>query len=108
MQISSDWGALTSAKAAELEKMGLANVSKKRRGRSALRIVRANLFTWYNLVHLLPAALVVSAGSWKNLLFLGIVAGNFLIGAIQEIRAKRVLDGLSLLQSGDADAIRDG
>ena len=108
MQILSDWGAKTSAEAVELEKAGLANVPKRKQSRSVGQIIRANLFTWYNFIHLLLAALVISAESWKNLLFLGIVAGNFLISTIQEIRAKKVLDGLTLLQSGDASAVRDG
>lgn len=108
MRILSDWGAKTSAEAAELEKKGFANISKRKQSRSVGQIIRANLFTWYNFIHLLLAALVISAESWKNLLFLGIVVSNFLISTIQEIRAKRVLDGLSLLQSGDALAVRDG
>jgi cation-transporting ATPase E len=108
LQILSDWGAKTSAEAVELEKAGLANVPKRKQSRSVGQILWGNLFTWYNFIHLLLAALVISAESWKNLLFLGIVAGNFLISTIQEIRAKKVLDGLTLLQSGDALAIRDG
>ncbi len=108
MQILSDWGAKTSAEAADLEKTGLANIPKRKQNRSVGQIIRANLFTWYNFIHLLLAALVISAESWKNLLFLGIVVSNFLISTIQEIRAKKVLDGLTLLQSGDALAVRDG
>jgi len=108
LQILSDWGAKTSAEATDLEKRGLANIPKRKQNRSVGQIIRANLFTWYNFIHLLLAALVISAESWKNLLFLGIVVSNFLISTIQEIRAKKVLDGLTLLQSGDALAVRDG
>jgi len=108
LQILADWGAKTSAEAADLEKQGLANIPKRKQSRSVGQIIWANLFTWYNFIHLLLAALVISAESWRNLLFLGIVVGNFLISTVQEIRAKKVLDGLALLQSGDALAVRDG
>lgn len=56
------------------------------------QIVRSNVFTFFNLIFFILGACVIAVGSFKNLLFLLVVAANTLIGIIQEIRAKRVLD----------------
>ena len=54
------------------------------------------------------ALAIFLVGSYKNLLFLGVVFCNTLISTIQEIRSKRVIDKLSLLNESKVTVIRDG
>lgn len=52
--------------------------------------------------------LLCIAGSFKNLTFLPIVIGNTLVGIFQELRAKKTLDKMKLLNAPHATVIRDG
>ena len=47
-------------------------------------------------------------GSFRNLTFLPIIIANTLIGIIQEIRAKRTLEKMSILNAPHAIVVRDG
>ncbi|MEA4999587.1 MAG: HAD-IC family P-type ATPase [Candidatus Limiplasma sp.] len=71
-------------------------------------IIRRNVFTLFNLLNLLLAALLLWVGSYRNLLFMGVVVGNTVIGLIQELRAKRMHDRLLLLSEGKVTVWRDG
>ena len=70
-------------------------------------ILRRNLLTLFNLLNLAMAALLVWAGSYRNMLFLGVVVSNALIGTVQELRAKRTHDRLKLLSEGKVKTLRD-
>lgn len=65
--------------------------------RSVKQIFRDNLLTLFNLINLLLGGLVLLTGSYKNLLFIGVVVFNTGIGIFQEIRSKRQVDKLALL-----------
>lgn len=71
-------------------------------------IIKGNLFTYFNLVFAVLAVLLMIAGSFRNMTFLVVVAANLCIGIVQEIRAKKVLDKLSVLHAPRALAVRDG
>ena len=72
------------------------------------RIIRDNACTLFNLINAVLAMAVLLVGSYKNLLFLGVVFCNLIIGTVQEIRAKRTVDKLSLLSAAGAQVIRGG
>lgn len=72
------------------------------------QIILGNVFTLFNLLNFGLGLLVFLVGSYKNLLFLGVVVCNTLISIIQEIRAKREIDKLSLIAEKKVDVIRDG
>ena len=76
--------------------------------RSVGSIIRKNLLTYFNLVFAVLTVLLIAAGSFKSLTFLPVVLANLLIGVVQEIRAKKVLDELSVLNAPKALVIRDG
>lgn len=76
--------------------------------RSFKRIFFDNICTLFNLINLIIAAFIVYTGSYKNLLFLGVIVANTVIGIVQEIRAKRNIDRLSLLNQAKVQVIRDG
>ncbi len=60
-------------------------------------IIRENVFTFFNGLNLCLALCVACVHSYRNMLFLGVVFWNTLIGIVQEIRAKKVLDHMALL-----------
>jgi cation-transporting ATPase E len=72
------------------------------------QIVRANVFAPINLVVGILAGLVILAGSPKDALFAGVIVANSVIGVFQEVRAKRVLEKLSVINAPRARAVRDG
>jgi cation-transporting P-type ATPase E len=76
--------------------------------RSVGQIVRANVLAPINLVVGILAALVIAAGSPKDALFGGVIVANSVIGVVQELRAKKVLDSLSVINAPRAHVVRDG
>lgn len=76
--------------------------------KSIKQILIDNTFTLFNFINLVLAIAVILVGSYKNLLFLGVVICNTLISTIQEIRAKKTVDKLSVISSSKAKVIRNG
>lgn len=76
--------------------------------KTVLEIIKSNLFTYFNLVFAVLAALLILAGSFRNLTFLPVILANLFIGIIQEIRAKNTLDKLSVLNAPKALVVREG
>jgi P-type E1-E2 ATPase len=76
--------------------------------RSYTSIVRANVFTVFNLILAVLGALTLTFGDWRDALFLGILVSNTAIGITQEVRAKRALDSLAALVAPTATVVRDG
>jgi P-type E1-E2 ATPase len=76
--------------------------------RSYLSIVRANVFTVFNLIIGGFGVVTLLLGDPQDVLFVGVVVANSGIGIAQEVRAKRALDRLSLLVAARATVERDG
>jgi magnesium-transporting ATPase (P-type) len=76
--------------------------------RSYASIVRANVFTIFNLILAVLGGLTLAFGDWRDALFLGILVSNSAIGIVQEVRAKRALDSLAALVAPTTTVIRDG
>jgi cation-transporting ATPase E len=89
-------------------RQGLVNGKEEIRTKTIPRIVRDNVVTFFNILNCVLAALVISVGSFKNLLFMGLIVSNTLIGIVQEIRAKKTIDSLSLITAPRARAVRAG
>lgn len=70
-------------------------------------IVIDNVFTFFNLLNLILATLIILVKSYENALFMGIVISNTVIGIIQEVRAKKIIDKLSLVSASKAKVIRE-
>ncbi|CAM2980560.1 cation-translocating P-type ATPase [Hathewaya histolytica] len=87
---------------------GKINTPPKNPSRSFGEIVRANLFTIYNAINLVLAIIVIIAGSPKNALFAGVILSNTVIGIVQEVRAKKTLEKMSLVNVAKAKVLRDG
>jgi P-type E1-E2 ATPase len=83
-------------------------VTEEPQGRSYKSIVRANVFTVFNLILAIAGGLTLIFGEWQDALFLGILVANSAIGIVQEVRAKKALDRLSALVAPHATVVRDG
>ncbi len=81
---------------------------RQRPSRSYASIVRANVFTFFNLILAVAGTATLMFGEWQDSLFLGVLIANSAIGITQEVRAKRALDRLSALVAPTATVVRDG
>lgn len=99
---------LSSAEAEKHAAAGQSNRRSEEPGKSVLRIVSDNLFTLFNLLNFALAACLALVGSWRNMMFLGVVFSNTLIGTIQELRARAMIRKLRLLDAKTATVIRNG
>lgn len=95
---------LTDEQAAQRKK----NVTRADPGKSAWQVVAGNLFTAFNLLNAVLALCLALVGSWRNMLFLGVVVSNTLIGTVQELRARRTIRRLTLLNAPAAHVLRCG
>ncbi len=80
----------------------------KQVSRSTRDIILSHTLTYFNMLNFALAGLVILSGQYKNMLFLGIVFSNSLIGIVQELKVKKLIDALSVLTADSARRIRDG
>lgn len=99
---------LSAAEAAARLEAGQGNRQTADPGKSVGQILAENLFTLFNLLNFALALCLALVGSWRNMLFLGVVFSNTLIGTVQSLRARSMLNRLRLLQEKPAHPIRDG
>lgn len=99
---------LSDLEVAQRTRQGLINGTEEIKTKSIPQIIRSNLITFFNILNCVLAALVISVGSFKNVLFMGIIVCNTLIGIIQEIRAKKTIDSLSLITTPKVHTVRAG
>lgn len=99
---------LSATEVAEREAAGQKNDPLPPLTRSVKQIFRDNIVTLFNLINLVLAGLVFFTGSYKNMLFLGVVVINTGIGIFQEIRSKRQVDKLALLSESQVKILRAG
>ena len=101
------WG-LSTAQVKERIQDGLINKSKTNSVKSTKQIIKDNLFNLFNFVNLVLAIAILCVGSYRNLMFMGVVICNAIIGIWQEIKAKYTIEKLNLISSSEATVIRDG
>lgn len=99
---------LTSKEVAERVSAGKVNTNTDVKTKSIAQIIAEHSFTLFNIVNVLMALLVVVTGQYRNALFMSVVLANLVIGIVQEIRAKRMIDRLSLMTAQSVCVIRDG
>ncbi|RII32156.1 cation-translocating P-type ATPase [Clostridium chromiireducens] len=98
---------LTAIEVKQRVKEGKVNHIPKTPSRTLPQIIRANLFTRFNAINFALAAVIILAGSPKNAIFVGVIIVNTLIGVIQEVKAKRTLEKLSVISAAHAKVLRD-
>lgn len=72
------------------------------------QIFKENIFTLFNLLNFMIAALLFAVGAYSNMAFIVIIIINIVIGIAQEIKAKKLVDELSILNRPKAKVLRDG
>lgn len=99
---------LNSKQVNERIKLGKINYIKTNSSQSIFKILFKNIFTYFNFIFGVLATLLIIVGSFKNLTFLPVVIINVLIGIYQQLRAKKTLDKLALMEIAEYITIRDG
>jgi cation-transporting P-type ATPase E len=99
---------LTAAQVAERVARGDINDVPEAPTRTVVQIVRSNVFTRFNAILGVMLAIILVVGPIQDALFGFVLVANALIGIVQELRAKKTLDQLTVLTAPKARVIRDG
>lgn len=99
---------LTSQQVQEHRLHGWTNKAVDPPSKTTKEIIHDNVFTYFNLIFVVLAVLLCIVGSFRDLTFLPVIIANTLIGIIQEVRAKQVLDNLTMLNAPNASVVRNG
>ncbi len=99
---------LSSAEAKQLFLQGKGNTQIENIGKSNIDIIKENIFTYFNLIFFIMAVLLVISGAFNSLTFLPVIICNALIGIVQGIKAKNILDRLKVLNQSTVTVLRDG
>ena len=76
--------------------------------KSQKEIISSNIFTYFNLLFFIIAVMLIAVGSFRDLTFLPVIIANTAIGIFQELRSKKVLDDLTILNAPKNTVVRDG
>ena len=99
---------LSAAQVAERVSSGQTNEYRERTSRTAVQILRANVFTVFNAILGVALVVILALGHWGDALFGVVLLLNTATGTVAEIRAKRALDRLAVLETPRAVVLRDG
>jgi len=99
---------LTKQEVLERIENGYVNITHDKNKKTILGIVLKNLLTFFNLLCAIVAIALICVGAFDNIFFMVIIVANILIGIIQEIRAKKTIDKISLVTAPSVVIIRDG
>ena len=99
---------LSTAEVEFRKKAGLSNESVDSSTKTVAQIIRSNVVTYYNLIFLIITILLIVVGAFRDLTFLPIIIANMLIGIIQELRSKKILDDLTILNTPKITVRRNG
>lgn len=99
---------LTNEQVEERRQKGLSNQYDSDPSKSTGAIIRQNIFTLFNLINFILAFLLLLVGSYSNMVFILIIILNIVIGIVQEIRARNMVQSLSIVSEKYILAIRDG
>lgn len=99
---------LTEQQVNERTLAGMTNSTETKTSKSYLKIFVGNIFTFFNLICLACAIALWAVGSFADTFFMVIVLANTAISIIQEIKAKKTIDKLTLTNSNFTKVLRDG
>lgn len=99
---------LSAAQVQQKKESGKQNLPPEKSTKSTSQILKDNICTLFNLFNVLIAIALALVGAWSNMMFICIIAVNTLIGIVQELHAKKLVEKLSLLSAPTVRVIRDG
>ena len=98
---------LTAAQVAQRVSLGQVNRVREQTSRSLAAIVRENVFTLFNAIIVGASVIVLLFGHIQDGIFGGVMVINAVIGIVSELRAKRTLDALAIVDAPRARVVRD-
>ena len=98
---------LTDRQVQDRAKLGMVNVTSAQHVRTTRQIVLSHTLTYFNFLNIVLGVLVFMTGQYKNMLFLGVIVCNAVIGIAQEMKVKQLIDKLSVITASRADALRN-
>lgn len=99
---------LNDAEVAQRVAEGRTNAYTETTSRSASDILRANVFTLFNAILAVAVVIILLLGNWRDALFGFVLILNTATGTVAEVRAKRALDRLTVLEAPRAHVVRGG
>ena len=99
---------LTAAQVQEYRTHGWDNRSGEASFKSTKDIIKGNTLTYFNMIFVAFAVLLILVGSFRDLTFMVVIVANALIGIIQELNAKRTLEKLTMMNAPKTKVLRDG
>ena len=107
-RVSIDERGLSAAEVAERVARGAVNRVKDRTSRSVTSIIRENVLTLFNAIIVAASVIVLLFGDLRDGIFGGVMIINAVIGIVSELRAKRTLDSLAIVDAPQATVLRGG
>ena len=98
---------LSNEEVSKLTLEGRVNKIKNSKSSSYLKIIAKNLFTFFNFLLFSIAIILAIFNQWSNMAFMVVVSANLVLGLIQDFRAKRIVDKLSLKNKSQYSVIRN-
>ena len=99
---------LTSDEVKDRSRRGIDNKTLTKTSKTYAQIIFGNLFTWFNLICFVIAGLLIYIHSFENISFIVVFLANLTIGLVQEIKAKKTVDRISVINVAKVDVLRDG
>lgn len=100
---------LSDEQVASRVEQGLSNLVTDDKGQTILGIILKNIFTFFNMLYIVIAIVLIIAGAGiGNFAFVPVVFMNILIGIIQQIKAKMTVEKMTLMSAPTATVIRNG
>jgi len=99
---------LTESEVSLRQKQGLTNAVQEKITKSTGQIFKDNILTSFNAFNIVIGICLALVQAWVNMAYLMIIFLNTAIGIIQEIRAKKLVEKLSLISALKATVVRNG
>lgn len=104
-----EYHGLSQSQVLQRQQAGQSNITTAKSGKTEKQIILEHCLTYFNLVFAVLAVILLLCGSSiKNMTFLVIVLINTVIGIVQQLRAKRAVDKLTLVTAQQVQTLRDG
>lgn len=99
---------LTQSELSQRIKKGQVNQSQDNISKSKKQIVLEHTLTYFNILNIFLACIIISTGRWTNLTFMGVIFTNAIVGIYQELKVKKIIDQLSVVTVKKVKVIREG
>ena len=99
---------LTEAEVENQVHMGRVNQTGESIFKTNKEIIRDHTLTYFNFLNLFLGILILVSGQFKNITFMGVIIVNTLIGIVQEMKVKKLVDRLAVITASKATVIRGG